>query len=322
MDRNRSGGTSKWAAALVFPLLVLGCDAADPEVERPPDLPTPALEALGSPGAVDLQLIPRTHDLNGIAMAHLGDFVVTAEMETDEVSSQLMFLPWSEEEGRWAQPRELPFSAPGTGDGAPALAPDASYLLFHSGRPTTQPAAATYNIWVAQREDGPDGEVGWTDPWLLPGVFSPAWDGTPALAGDGSLFFASEREGPMNLYVAPFETGTWMAPQKLPEPVNSSVDDADPFIAPDQSFIVYASNRDGLFDLYVVFADGEGWGEPVRLNENVNSPDAHDRSPYLSSGGSTLFWIRDGELMAAPADETGLRDAQQESEMAGAEYEG
>lgn len=313
MEGRRVDGSSVRVGLLALLVAIAGCGEGGGDA-RAGDLPGPAHDAFQEPGVVDATLLPRDGDLSGFAVAFRGDFVVTAEESDVEQGSTLALLNWDDEAQGWSNPLPFDFSSAETGDGGPSLAPDGSYLLFHSARPGGNPAAGDMNIWVAQREESEDGEVNWTDPWLVPGVFSPAWDGTPSLAGDGTLYFASMRDGPATgreLFVAPFEQGTWMAPQKLPESVNSFGDDMDPFVGPDSEFILFSSNREGDFDLYVVFAQGEGWGEPMALNETVNTGGADERTPYLSSSGSTLFWIRDGELMAAPADATGLAEAQQ-----------
>ncbi|TVP60221.1 MAG: hypothetical protein EA351_00870, partial [Gemmatimonadales bacterium] len=65
------------AAAFLLPLLALACDVGEPEEERPADLPDAAVPALEGVGPVDMQLVPRTHEMNGFAVAFRGDFIVT-----------------------------------------------------------------------------------------------------------------------------------------------------------------------------------------------------------------------------------------------------
>jgi hypothetical protein len=319
MEWRTSGRPILALAAILIPATFAGCEMDDARDDGPPDLPGPIAQAIDAPGPFPIQLLPPAGELtDGIAVEPLGSFVVTAALDADPIESVLSMHYWNEEEERWGEPRQLHFSEAGFGDSSPALAPDGSYLLFASARPGDNPAAGDVNIWIAQREGESDGEIQWTDPWLVPAVFSPAWDGAPSLAGDGSLYFSSMREGPtegLNLHVAPFEDGMWMAPQKLPEPVNSSVDDSDPYISPDQSFMVFASNREGLWNLYLVHAEGEGWGEP-QLLDAASDESANDRAPYMTAAGSHLFWVRDGEVMAAPAEAVGIEARDTESEVA------
>ena len=81
--------------------------------------------------------------------------------------------------------------------------------------------------------------------------------------------------------------------EHLGAPINSPFHEVDPFIAPDQSYLIFCSDRPGGHgkdDMYVVFArDGGGWTAPVTLGEAVNSPD-QEYIPSVSRDGRFFFF--------------------------------
>lgn len=295
---------------MAVPLLILvlvGCQDAEPP--GPADLPLAAASALATSGPVHSDLLPLEGTVERVAVGLQGREMISSVRVEDGTGFRLMRHAWDGGAGAWSSGEPLPFADPQAPDRDPTLSPDGSYVLFASLRPTGHPSALNSNLWVVRREGGSEGRtVEWSNPWLVPGVNSPAWDGNPSMAGDGSLYFASLREGPetgRNLFVAPFEGGVWTPPERLPEPLNSPHDDGDPFIAPDQSFLLFGSNREGNWNLYVSYWVRGGWGEVQKLGGEVNTR-SDERAPFLSSAGQTLFFIRDGELRATPASRAGV----------------
>lgn len=303
--------TSPTSPATILALLavpLLGCDV-DPAARTAGDLPARAASVLANPGPVPPELLPLEAAVERVAVGFGGLEAVSGVRTEDGTGFELRYHEWDEGAGAWSSGRPLPFADPEAADRAPALSPDGSYLLFASDRDSGNPNAFDFNLWVAQREEGPEGEpAGWSDPWLVPAVHSPAWDGSPSIAGDGSLYFSSLREGPArgrSLYMASFEDGMWTAPARIPDPVSSAAEDADPYVAPDQSFLLFASNREGSWNVYAAYREGEGWGEVQRLGDQVNT-DGDERAPYLSSAGETLFFVREGDLHSIPAARAGV----------------
>jgi len=70
-------------------------------------------------------------------------------------------------------------------------------------------------------------------------------------AEDGTLYFSTTGiSGNPDLYKSKFENGTYQKPEGLGENINTIYGETDPFIAPDQSYILFASQGrpDGLTD--------------------------------------------------------------------------
>jgi Tol biopolymer transport system component len=108
--------------------------------------------------------------------------------------------------------------------------------------------------------------------------------------------------------------GRWAQPENLGAPVNTAGREYDPFVAPDESYLIFASERPGGLggaDLYISVRRPDGsWGTPANLGPTVNSA-ASDYTPMLSPDGQYLFftsgsagsddiyWIEAGVIRAA-----------------------
>ena len=81
----------------------------------------------------------------------------------------------------------------------------------------------------------------------------------PTVATDGTLYFGSDRtggQGNTDIWRTRFSGGHYADAENLGSPVNSQRDEFEPYIAPDQSFLIFmAENRDGRgdTDLYVSY---------------------------------------------------------------------
>lgn len=299
------------ASLLALPFLLLACEA--PEVDEGPeltDLPVPALEALSASEPIPQDILPRDAPVRGVGVSARGETLVLAVEEDGVEGARFHSYYWSDEEGRWYDPVDIDFVDPDQGDAHPMLSYDQNLILFSSFRNPDQPGAADYNIWLAPRQGAvPGAEVvthaTFEAPRLLPAIHSPAYDGAPAMAADGSLFFASERDGEgRNIWFSEYADQNWGTPSRLGDEVNSAASDTEPFVPADRSYIVFASDRDGPWNLYLSREVNGVWSEAEPL-EALNT-EADERSPALSFAGHVLFFVRDGEVFAVDAGEAGL----------------
>jgi creatinine amidohydrolase len=214
--------------------------------------------------------------------------------------------------GRWTRTEPAPFSRGGHSDVDMFVTADGNQIYFCSDRPlpgTTPPVqgavapsaggtppppppAPRSAIWTVART-----ATGWGEPaWLGPVITSGMEDYYPTLTRQGTLYFSSNRPGGFgenDIYRARRVNGQWTAPENLGRPVSSEFREFDPFIAPDESYVIFASTRPGGLggaDLYVSFREASGaWGEPKNMGPGVNSP-ASDYTPMLSPDGKYLFF--------------------------------
>jgi hypothetical protein len=241
----------------------------------------------------------------------------TAFFSRDRKSGGTVIMTTRTDGGPWTVPEPASFSRGGHSDVDMFVTADGREIYFCSDRPVpgvaapprmaVPPAGGTppppppsrSGIWVVTRTDG-----GWGEPaWLGPAINSGAEDYYPTLTRTGALYFSSNRPGGLgqnDIYVARRADGTWAAPRNLGPPVSSEFREFDPFIAPDESYVIFASNRPGGLggsDLYLSVRSATGdWGEPQNLGPAVNSP-ASDYTPMLSPDGKYLFFTsgRDGQ---------------------------
>jgi predicted alpha/beta superfamily hydrolase len=198
------------------------------------------------------------------------------------------------ENGRWSAPELAPFSGKYF-DKEPFVAPDGNRIFFASLRPVggVEPKnRRDFNIWFVEKTAG-----GWSEPnHVGPAVNSPAYENYPSVAANGTLYFAGEREGGKggnDLYRARLVNGKYEQVERLDE-LNTPNVDADPYIAPDESYLIFCSDRSGGFgsgDLYISFNRNGKWTEPKNLGAAVNTA-VFEYTPLISPDGKWLLFSR------------------------------
>jgi Tol biopolymer transport system component len=213
-------------------------------------------------------------------------------------------------DGHWSEPEIAAFS--GTyNDFGIAIAADGRRMVFTSDRPN--PASEhggekNFDLWIIDREGD-----GWSEP-RNPGapLDTPQADAYPSLAADGTLYFASTREGGKggpDLYRARRVDGRYAEPENLGD-INGAGYESQPAIAPDQRTLVFvASDRDDTLrsngapysrpDLYVSFRSGEHWRAPRHLDAPISSP-ANENAPSWSPDGRWFYFASDRSFVSLP----------------------
>ncbi len=198
-----------------------------------------------------------------------------------------------EENGAWGRPQRLAVA----GDYSavdPFLTGDGKRMFISSNRPLAGQGEPKKDrdIWVVARTAN-----GWTEAANLgETVNSPKNDYYPTLTARGDLYFCSRRdggEGESDIYRARLVDGRFGRPENVGSPINSEHSDFDPFVGPDESYIIFASDRPGGLgnaDLYISFRGKDGsWSEPRNMGAPVNTPYLEYAS-VLSPDGKYLFF--------------------------------
>ena len=91
-----------------------------------------------------------------------------------------------------------------------------------------------------------------------------------------------------------FIEGNFIKPEKLGPSINTELNEGDPFIAPDESYLIFCCrDRDdgyGANDLYISFRkDDLSWTKAKNMGNNINSS-ANDVCPSVSPDGKFLFF--------------------------------
>ena len=225
------------------------------------------------------------------------------------VRSDAQFTRWTiyqseYTDGRWSTPSVASFSGQYR-DADPFVTADGRQLFFISDRPVAGVVKGDMDIWVMDRT-----ARGWSEP-RNPGapLNSPQSEWHPYLTRGGVLYFGSARDGGLGLndiYRAVFDGQAWQV-ENLGAPVNTSGDEYEPMIAPDESYLVFMAYRaDGLggSDLYLAWHRKGGWTTPVNLGPPVNSA-ALELAPALSPDGRYFFFTSTRRVEGAGGEQAG-----------------
>ena len=191
----------------------------------------------------------------------------------------------------WSAPQTLSFSGKGF-DKEPYFSPDGRRLYFASQRAVPGSSArANFDLWVSTRTGS-----GWSEPVHLgSAVNTGGYENYPAVAGNGNLYFSRRNTDTQNdLYIARPTNGTYRSAERLPNSVNTPHTDADPYVAPDESYMIFSSDRPGgagQGDLYITRRNGDAWSAPRSLGAKVNTTD-YEYTPFVSPNGEWLYFSR------------------------------
>jgi len=195
-------------------------------------------------------------------------------------------LTMREEEGGWTPPQVAFFS--GKYDGKCSLAPDGKTILMSWGSPPSGegPPLDHWTIWIIKRTN-----TGWGKPRNLPHLIGAC----PTISNNGTIYFYARGENNKgDIYRSLFKNGKYGRAQKVEAPISTEYWENDPYIAPDESFLVFQSTRPGTLgegDLFVSFRLKDGrWSEPKNLGEGINTGESGEGCPWVTPDGKYLFF--------------------------------
>jgi hypothetical protein len=205
-----------------------------------------------------------------------------------------------EQHGRWGKPRALPFA-----EEFPiadfTYSPDGKYLLFTSRQPLRAGGKENEKrgIWSVEKTG-----IQWGEPIPFTDVINRRDVLYPSMTRDGSVYFMDwhyppDVERSTDIYVSRLVDGDYTEPVRVSDKINSPFHDFDPFVAPDESYLVFCSVRPGDMgngDLYISFRDEDGsWGEAIHMGEKFNSPAGENR-PFVTLDGKYFFYTSNKEV--------------------------
>lgn len=227
------------------------------------------------------------------------------------------------ESGKWTMPQTAGFSGKYF-DKEPMITPDGQRIFFASMRPNRRDEKANFDIWMAEKT-----ETGWSEPKNLGvNVNSSGYDNYPSIASNGTLYFASVRQDGRkdnNLYRSRLINGEYQPAENLGNVINTDATEADPFIAPDESYLIFSSDRAGGAgegDLYISYNQNGKWTAPESLGPIFNTAE-YEYTPLVSPDGKTFYFSRGwGDIYQIEASALNLTSIKQPetSQKAGAKY--
>ena len=175
-------------------------------------------------------------------------------------------LVLKEKNGVWTKPEVTSFSPKYRGKFC--LSPDGNKIVLTSLRPLNGKGAPSkeFHTWIVERT-----KTGWSEPKLIK-ILDHAF--APSLAANGNMYFFIHHQGRQDLYMSKFLSGRYTEPVSLGNAVNSAQDEFDPFIAPDEKYLMFTSNRTGNNGIYICYKKKDGsWTQAKHMGPEINSMD-------------------------------------------------
>jgi Tol biopolymer transport system component len=192
--------------------------------------------------------------------------------------------------GKWTTPEVASFSGL-YNDLEPAFSPDGSKLYFVSNRPLDQTGnKKDYDIWYVTKENGKWQHV------INAGTFinSEKDEFYPSVTKSGNIYFTRSAEGrEEDIFLCRFTDGKYAVAEAMSDSVNSTSDEFNAFVDPDEAFIIFSSfgRKDdmGNGDLYISKNIQGAWRNAIHLSAPINST-ALDYCPYVSPDKKYFFF--------------------------------
>ena len=273
---------------VIFALIGISCQEQAQTTERRA-VPVPVGSYMGiDPGTTPELLFPgfistQFGEYNGTFNHDGTEFFYTVSIPDYDVivHSQL------QNDGTWSAPERAPFSQHHP-EWDPLFAPDGKRLYYSSHRPVAEELDnQVCNIWYVDEEEGK-----WGEPVYVPLHGPSKGNYYSSVAENGNIYFNIWSTGDL-FRAIPVDTGYVV--ESLGDIVNSSAGDGDPFVAPDEKYLIFRSYRDGGVgsgDFWISFnIDGE-WKAPVNMGEPVNSR-YNEMCPYVTTDGNLFIFSSD-----------------------------
>lgn len=197
-------------------------------------------------------------------------------------------------ENRWGESILFPYTG-AFEDGGADFMPDGRSIIFSSRRPVdAQVMNSSSDLWRCNFD-----RYGWSAPAHLGDKINSDEDElSPSVAKSGHIYLMKNAEdgmGGYDLYVSYFNNGQYGTPVNLGPNINSSYNEEDPFIDPDERYLVFMSQRPGdvgTCNLYISLNTAQGWTEAKSLGPDVNTKSC-EYSPFVSNN-KWLYFISYG----------------------------
>jgi flagellar motor protein MotB len=206
-------------------------------------------------------------------------------------------------DGKWSNVLGIEeLNTPGN-EAAHCLSPDGYTLIFTSC--DRRDGLGSCDLYESKFVNGI-----WSKPVNMgPQINSAQWDSQPSLSWDGkTLYFASTRLGGFGGSDIWFSTrnanGKWTKAQNAGKILNSELNEAAPFIHPNDFSLYFMSNGHlgmGGSDLFVSHRKGLLWSRPRNLGYPINT-EADEGAMSVASDGITAFFSSDNSKLTGSSN--------------------
>lgn len=197
----------------------------------------------------------------------------------------------------WQAPRPLNDINTNDNEGAQAISPDGTWLIFTACNRRGDGSQGSCDLYWSQLRS-----TGWTKPVPFSAVInSPDWDAQPTIGADNrSIIFASSRpggRGDIDLWqVNRQENGKWGKPVNLGPNINTPGKDHMPFLHPDGQTLYFTSDSlpgMGGNDIFFARKEADGtWGKPQNMGYPINTK-SDEGMLVVSLDGKTGYFASD-----------------------------
>jgi len=196
-----------------------------------------------------------------------------------------VILTMKEKDGFWTKPEVASFS--GKYDGKCSLSPDGNTMLISCSSPPSGdgPALKYWTIWLIKRTGS-----GWGKPQNL----SHLRGAYPTMSNKGNIYFYARVGNQGDIFMSEFNAGQYSEAIKVEAPISTEYWENDPYIAPDESYIIFQSDRPGTFgegDLFISYQQKNGkWSDPQNMGKGVNTRESGEACPMVTVDGKYIFF--------------------------------
>jgi Tol biopolymer transport system component len=272
--------------SLLGGLVFFSCHAPDVVIIKYPDKNLPGQSPVVF--AAGIISLPQTRE-GALSFSPDGKELFFTQSSADGDKWSIMTMQFQNE--KWTAPKVWEQSDRGNNSEA-YIAPNGKDIYFNSNRGAPSEKGSG-RIWKSTRT-----EKVWSKPVEVLGHITTdkgIW--FPTISDSNNLYFGAYLDslrnlGKSDIYVK--DLSSEQLPIRNFSSINSPHEEWDPYIAPDESYLLFESDRPGGFggvDIYVSFnIDGE-WQQPVNLGPSINTS-AYEVAAKVSPDGKFIFFDR------------------------------
>jgi hypothetical protein len=174
--------------------------------------------------------------------------------------------------------------------------------LLVSVEGSTEKSLKAYAIWRVRKVEG-----GWSSPEKVIDIEeADIMEFHPTVTRKGDVYFChwdyAKQKG--SIYKAVANGDSFLPPVKVDIPEDSTTSDVDPFVDPDERYIIFGSRRRGGLggvDVFISYRGADTWTPAIHLGERFNTTE-HDNSIDISPDGRYAFIYKQGDAYWMEAD--------------------
>ena len=203
--------------------------------------------------------------------------------------------------GKWSPPEVADFCGKHK-DLEPAFSFDGTKLYFSSNRPLSDTGSEKdYDIWFVTKINGK-----WENPVNMKSpVNSDKDEYYASVTKSNNIYFTRAVEGrEEDIMVCKFTNGKYSEAESLPDSINSTGDEFNAFVDPDETYIIFSGykRKDGYGsgDLYISKKNEKGeWQQAKNLGTAINSTGL-DYCPYITPDKKYFFFTSNRHTIKTP----------------------